>query len=61
MRLVFKIKGALNAAKIMEAVTLSQTKYCSVSAMVSKAVPITYTVELNEKNIGSGQANFKSL
>ena len=58
VRLVFNLIGALDAAKVMEAVTLSQTKYCSVSAMVSKAVPITYTVELNGKSIGLGQANF---
>ena len=59
VRLVFKLKGALDAAKVMEAVTLSQTKYCSVSAMVSQAVPILYTVELNGNSIGAGQADFK--
>jgi putative redox protein len=59
VRLVFKIKGAVDAGKVMEAVTLSQTKYCSVSAMLSKAVPISYAVELNGVNIGSGQADFK--
>ena len=59
VRLVFTIKGALGAAKLMEAVRLSQTKYCSTSAMVSKAVPITYTVELNGNSIGSDQVDFK--
>lgn len=59
VRLAFKLKGALDVAKVMEAITLSQTKYCSVSAMVSKAVPISYTVELNGKNIGTGRADFK--
>ena len=59
VHLVFKVNGALDVAKVMEAITLSQTKYCSVSAMVSKTVPITYTVELNGKDIGSGKADFK--
>jgi putative redox protein len=59
VRLLFKIKGAVDAGKVMEAVTLSQTKYCSVSAMLSKAVPISYAVELNGVNIGAGHADFK--
>lgn len=58
VQLVFKLEGALEKAKVLEAVTLSQTKYCSVSAMLSKAFPIHYTVELNSENIGEGSANF---
>lgn len=59
INLVFKLRGAIDPAKVLEAVKLSQTKYCAVSAMVSKAVPITYTIELNGKNIGSGHSDFK--
>lgn len=59
VRLVFKLKGQLDSKKVLEAVTLSQTKYCGVSAMVSKTVPISYTVELNGENIGEGHADFK--
>lgn len=59
IKLVFKLKGSLDEAKVMESVVLSQTKYCGVTAMVSKAVPITYTVELNGKSIGAGRAEFK--
>jgi putative redox protein len=59
IKLVFKLKGLLDEAKVMESVTLSQTKYCGVSAMVAGAVPISYTVELNGKNIGAGRADFK--
>lgn len=58
IHLTFKLKGQLDPAKIMEAVTLSQTKYCGVSAMISKVVPITYDVELNGAKIGSGKADF---
>lgn len=59
VRLMFKLTGVIDNAKLIEAITLSQTKYCSVSAMISKAVPISYVIELNGKNIGSGRADFK--
>ncbi len=56
--LVFKVQGAVDPSRLLEAVKLSQSKYCGVSAMVSKSVLITYAVELNGQNIGSGQADF---
>jgi len=37
----------LNLANIQKAVELSQHKYCSVSAMLSKAAALTYSIELN--------------
>lgn len=58
VQLVFKIEGALDKEKVLEAVTLSQTKYCSVSAMLSKAFPIHYSVQLNSETIGAGSATF---
>ena len=57
-QLVFKIDGALEKQKVLEAITLSQTKYCSVSAMLSKSFPIHYAVQLNSENIGVGAAQF---
>jgi putative redox protein len=42
----------------MESVRLSQTKFCGVSAMLSKAFPIKYVVRLNGQEIGQGQAEF---
>lgn len=33
-------------------------KYCGVTAMVSKTVPISYTVEINGESVGSGLADF---
>ena len=56
--LVFNLDGDLDPTKVLEAVHLSQTKYCGVSAMVSKAVPISYTVFLNGSEIGKGKADF---
>ena len=58
VQLVFKIEGTLEKEKVLEAITLSQTKYCSVSAMLSKAFPIQYTVQLNSEVIGTGIAQF---
>jgi putative redox protein len=58
VQLTFKLEGELVKEKVLEAITLSQTKYCSVSAMLSKAFPIKYTVQLNSENIGTGIAKF---
>ena len=57
-KLVFKFKGAVEPAKALEAVKLSQTQYCGVSAMLAKAFPIRYTVEVNGEVVGAGQAAF---
>lgn len=51
--LVFRLKGQLDEAKVIEAVTLSQTKYCGVSAMLAKAFPIRYRIEINGKPVGN--------
>jgi len=58
IKLLFKLTGSIEAAKILEAVQLSQTKYCGVSAMISKTAPILYEVELNGAIIGAGRAAF---
>lgn len=56
--LIFKLNGAVDKEIYLNAVTLSQTKYCGVSAMLSKALPIKYVVTLNNETIGSGTAHF---
>lgn len=56
----FVVNGAVDADKLLEAVRLSQTKYCGVSAMLSKALPIEYNVVLNGTEIGAGSANFET-
>jgi putative redox protein len=57
--LTFKVEGEIESQKLIEAVTLSQTKYCGVSAMLSKSFPIEYRVILNGNEVGSGYANFE--
>ena len=58
VQLVFKLEGPLEKERVLEAITLSQTKYCSVSAMLSKSFPIHYSVQLNSESIGAGSAKF---
>ncbi|MCB0418651.1 MAG: OsmC family protein [Bdellovibrionales bacterium] len=54
----FVVKGKVEPEKLIEAVTLSQTKYCGVSAMIAKAAPIHYVIELNGEEIHRGNAHF---
>ncbi len=54
----FWVTGQVDPQILLEAVKLSQTKYCGVSAMLSKAFDILYEVYLNNEKIGSGKAEF---
>jgi putative redox protein len=60
VNLKFKVTGTIAKEKLIEAVHLSQTKYCGVSAMIAKGCPIHYEIFLNEEWIGSGNADFAS-
>lgn len=57
-RLKFDITGDIPTEKALQAVELSLTKYCGVSAMMVKAFPIHYSVNLNGNEIGTGEAKF---
>ena len=57
--LKFKATGQIVPEKLIEAITLSQTQYCGVSAMLSKSVPIKYEVSLNGNKVTEGLAHFK--
>lgn len=57
--LLFSVGGNVEAPKLIEAVGLSQTKYCGVSAMISKSASIHYRVILNEKEIHTGDSHFE--
>lgn len=58
INLEFLVNGDAPEDKVLQAVQLSMTKYCGVSAMLSKACPINYTVILNGVSIGTGKADF---
>ena len=54
----FYFEGETQTSLVKEAVELSQTKYCGVSAMIAKSCPIYYRVHLNGSLIAEGQARF---
>lgn len=56
--LLFSVVGNVEVSKLIEAVDLSQTKYCGVSAMIAKSAPIHYRIVLNEKEIHTGDSRF---
>ncbi len=50
IRLTYHFYGSeLKKDKIEKAINLSKTKYCGVSAMLSKACPIEYAIEYHEQ------------
>lgn len=54
----FKATGDIAPNVFLESVHLSQTKFCGVSAMLAKSLPIHYVVTLNDEKIGEGKADF---
>ncbi|MCU0799644.1 MAG: OsmC family protein [Candidatus Thermoplasmatota archaeon] len=52
LHLIYRFEGKdIDVDKVRKAVDLSLTKYCSVHAMLSKAVDITHHMELNGKKL----------
>jgi len=58
VKLRFLVEGKVEKEKLLEAVILSQTKFCGVSAMISYSAPISYQIFLNGEMIGEGKADF---
>jgi putative redox protein len=58
VELAFRIEGTVDPALAVEAARLSQSVYCSISAMLSRAVPIRYEVFVNGISAGRGEAQF---
>ena len=58
IQLSFYFKGQLDKDKVIESVALSQSKYCAVSAMLVKSVPIHYKIFLNGEEVHIGEAHF---
>lgn len=56
--LTFGVTGNVDSKILTESVHLSQTKYCGVSAMLSKAFEISYLVNLNGIEVARGKADF---
>jgi len=51
----------IDASLFIKAVDLSMTQYCGVSAMLTQAFPVTYSLELNNAVIHQSQAQFQKL
>ncbi len=58
VKLDFVLEGEVSPELAVEAVQLSQTRYCGVSAMLVKSFPITWEVHVNGKAYAVGQAQF---
>jgi len=58
LHLLYRLKSHGSKEAILDAVHRSMTQYCGVSAMISKACPITYDVWLEDEKIGQGTAAF---
>jgi putative redox protein len=56
--LTFDVHGEVDASVLLDSVKASQTMFCGVSAMLSRAFPIAYQVMLNGTSIGGGEADF---
>ena len=59
--LIYRVAGSMEPQKLIEAVHLSMSKYCGVSAMVAQAAPISYQIQLNGSEIHRGHADFAEL
>jgi len=51
--LVYHVGGAVSKKAAEDAVALSKNKYCSVSKMLEKAVPIDFTIEYVDATVSS--------
>jgi putative redox protein len=60
VNLVYRLEGKIEKTKLIEAVRLSQSQFCSVSAMIARVCPIEYKIYLNNEMIGEGRAAFPS-
>jgi putative redox protein len=55
----FKVTGdQVQLEPVEKSVVMSLTKYCGVSAMISKVVPITYKIFINGELQATGKAHF---
>ncbi len=57
-QIVCDVTGSVDAEKLKEAVVLSQTKFCGVSAMFAELFPVNWKIILNGTEIAQGSAQF---
>jgi putative redox protein len=49
IKLLYRVSGDVNRKSVEDAVRLSEEKYCSVAAMLSKTAQITYEIQLDSE------------
>ncbi len=49
IKLLYRVSGKVTTKAVEDAVRLSEEKYCSVSAMLSKTAKITYEIQLDSQ------------
>src|SRR5207245_11627001 len=49
IKLTYRVAGNVSRKAVEDAVRLSEEKYCSVAAMLSKTAKMTYEIELDSK------------
>ena len=49
IKLIYRVAGKVSRKSVEDAVRLSEEKYCSVSAMLSKTARITYEIHLDSE------------
>ena len=61
IHLQYLIDGKVEKDNAVKAVTLSMTKYCGVSYMISQTTEISYDIILNGENVFTGFAEFVDI
>ncbi len=46
LEIVYRLRGSLDEKAVRDAIELSETKYCSVAAMLRKTAPISFRYEI---------------
>lgn len=54
----YRLSGEIEKDKAIKAVSVSMSKYCGVSYMISKSSEISYEIYLNNESIYKGVADF---
>jgi putative redox protein len=55
---IFKLEGSIDEGIALEALQLSQSRYCGITAMLSSTVPIRWRLFVNGKEVEEGQTGY---
>jgi putative redox protein len=54
LEIVYKLRGQLDEKAVRDAISLSESKYCSVSAMLKKTADVSFRYEINKSPAQAG-------